>query len=260
MKSIKKWLNNTYIEKIKTIHVEIFIAALAVFFTFYQAILMYQQNQNSVLPWVDIKISTSDKESSIKVENSGVGPAILYGLKAIDLETQQPVLKISSLENKLYENWVYNQKNNINKIENFIKEQEILIDSSEKQIIKLQRNEPSNFDKPLNEAKKLKSDIVHLKEELKEQKSLTSKNIERYKNSNSSCGDIHPMSALKDGDSITIVNIESNSGISKEMNFDISICYCSVYDDCWISSFPYGKKEVRNCNSFTQNKIIECDY
>ena len=73
------------------------------------------------------------------------------------------------------------------------------------------------------------------------------------------CSDVMPNSALGtpvERNLITVKLNKSDNYINQNTTIDLEACYCSVYDDCWISSLKSGIKKTDSCDSF--GDIIQC--
>lgn len=77
----------------------------------------------------------------------------------------------------------------------------------------------------------------------------------------SSCGDTivgYPFGS--EGERSLLVLRPGYGMISKKMNVDVSICYCSMYEECWESEFLKPRVSVQSCDGFeAQSEPVICN-
>lgn len=76
------------------------------------------------------------------------------------------------------------------------------------------------------------------------------------------CGDIvesYPMSENK----VKILLSSYGHSINKKMPISVSMCYCSLYEECWTTHFLQREKNLSGEKSITTGKIVKvsnCDF
>ena len=147
-------------------------------FSYFQNEQSYEHNKKSVTPIMNFYIFNSE-ESGYKIQNVGVGPAIIHGVRASNKNS-----------NHQYDDW---------------------------------------------------DDLV--------------RNGLGY-NGKYICSDTMKNTAQENGAERKLVIISESLKVQKSTPIKLELCYCSVYEDCWVSSTEEGNYRVDNCSSFTET--LQC--
>lgn len=70
------------------------------------------------------------------------------------------------------------------------------------------------------------------------------------------CSDTMKGSAHQNGIERKLLTINERLMITKSSGIKFEVCYCSIYDECWISGIEQSPYEVGSCENFKYN--ISC--
>ena len=82
---------------------------------------------------------------------------------------------------------------------------------------------------------------------------------DKSKGSKYSCSDTIPNYTLGVGEVKNLISFDKDYGfISKEMPISLKACYCSIYNECWTTTFLKGYESIPNCDNFTEYALVQC--
>jgi hypothetical protein len=155
--------------------IAIVLSIIAIYWSSAQYDLTKEHNKKSVQPILNFYIF-NDVDSGFKLQNVGLGPAIVKGVKATNIETKE-----------VYSSWEPLVRNKLNYTGEYF------------------------------------------------------------------CSDTLSGSAHENGIERKLLTIKEKLVIDKNSGIEFSICYCSIYDDCWISGTEHAPQKVDSCKKFDYN-------
>jgi len=158
--------------------IAILLSIIAIYWSSAQYNLTKEHNKKSVQPILNFYIF-NDEYSGFKLQNVGLGPAIVKGVKAKNIKTKE-----------VYSSW--------------------------ESLVRKKLNYTGEY----------------------------------------SCSDTLKGSAHENGIERKLLTINEKLLVTKGSGIEFEVCYCSIYDECWISGTEQSPYEVSSCADFNYN--ISC--